>query len=311
MNVRRENTKNTALTHADIKYILSLGGLTIPINNLEIYQKAFIHRSYLKPNADYVTKGAVYPLQDECNETYEFVGDTLLNSVIGCYLYERFSTQNEGFLTKTRTKMVRSNTLGELGRCLHFDKFVIISQHVENENGRHNVRIMEDLFESFIAAIYLDNSCTDERINQANDAELNRLELTYDTWTKEQKDRYIFLKSRNNGYNYCKKFVMTVYENYIDIVKLIEYDDNFKDQLQHYYQQTEGVFPTWHTIKEEGKTNNRWHTVGVKDRFGYVIGVGKERKKTDAEQLASKNALIQLGIIPNKNISYFKSENAL
>ena len=99
MNVRRENTKNTALTHADIKYILSLGGLTIPINNLEIYQKAFIHRSYLKPNADYVTKGEVYPLQDECNETYEFVGDTLLNSVIGCYLYERFSTQNEGFLT--------------------------------------------------------------------------------------------------------------------------------------------------------------------------------------------------------------------
>ena len=104
---------------------------------------------------------------------------------------------------------------------------------------------------------------------------------------------------------------MTVYENYIDIVKLIEYDDNFKDQLQHYYQQTEGVFPTWHTIKEEGKTNNRWHTVGVKDRFGYVIGIGKERKKTDAEQLASKNALVQLGIIPNTDITYFKSGNAL
>jgi dsRNA-specific ribonuclease len=309
MNIRRENTKNVALTLADLTAILALGGLHIPVNNLSIYQKAFIHRSYLKPNEGYATKfNAVYPLQDECNETYEFLGDTILNSVIGCYLYERFYTQNEGFLTKTRTKMVRSNTLGELGRCLHFDKFVIISQHVENENGRFNVRILEDLFESFIAAIYLDNSCTDERINQANAAEIRLLEAA-ETLTKSEKDRYVFLKSRNNGYNYCKKFVMTVYENFIDIVKLIEHDDNYKDQLQHYYQQTEGVFPTWHTIKEEGKTNNRWHTVGIKDRFGYVIGVGKERKKTDAEQLASKNALVQLGIIPDTDITYFKSGN--
>lgn len=309
MNIRRENTKNVALTLPDLTAILALGGLHIPVNNLSIYQKAFIHRSYLKPNEGYATKiNAIYPLQDECNETYEFLGDTILNSVIGCYLYERFYTQNEGFLTKTRTKMVRSNTLGELGRCLHFDKFVIISQHVENENGRVNVRILEDLFESFIAAIYLDNSCTDERINQANEAEIRLLEAA-ETLTKAEKDRYVFLKSRNNGYNYCKKFVMTVYENFIDIVKLIEHDDNYKDQLQHYYQQTEGVFPTWHTIKEEGKTNNRWHTVGIKDRFGYVIGVGKERKKTDAEQLASKNALVQLGIIPNTDITYFKSRN--
>jgi dsRNA-specific ribonuclease len=309
MNIRRENTKNVALTLPDLTAILALGGLHIPVNNLSIYQKAFIHRSYLKPNEGYATKiNAIYPLQDECNETYEFLGDTILNSVIGCYLYERFYTQNEGFLTKTRTKMVRSNTLGELGRCLHFDKFVIISQHVENENGRVNVRILEDLFESFIAAIYLDNSCTDERINQANEAEIRLLEAA-ETLTKAEKDRYVFLKSRNNGYNYCKKFVMTVYENFIDIVKLIEHDDNYKDQLQHYYQQTEGVFPTWHTIKEEGKTNNRWHTVGIKDRFGYVIGVGKERKKTDAEQLASKNALVQLGIIPNADITYFKSRN--
>ena len=57
------------------------------------------------------------------------------------------------------------------------------------------------------------------------------------------------------------------------------------------------MFPTWHVIKEEGKTNQRWHTIGVNDRCGFLIGVGRDRKKTDAEQLASRNALIYLGVI--------------
>ena len=160
--MRRENAKNVYLTHRDVKTILALGGLDIEINDLAIYQQAFLHRSYLKPNDSYESAPGFIPLQASCNETYEFLGDSILNSIIGCYLYERYYAQNEGFLTKTRTKMVRSNTLGELGRCLNFDKFVILSQHVEHENGRTNVRILEDLFEAFIAALYLDNTCTDE-----------------------------------------------------------------------------------------------------------------------------------------------------
>jgi dsRNA-specific ribonuclease len=304
--MRRENTKNILLTENDVKNILQMGNLDIKINNLAVYQQAFIHRSYLKPTSNYESEKGVVPLQSNCNETFEFLGDSLLNSIVGCYVYERWYSQNEGFLTKTRTKMVRSNTLGEIGKGLNFSKYVIVSQHVEHENGRVNIRILEDIFEAFIAAIYLDNTCIDETLINAELAEIKSLENTA-VWTAEQKQRYIQLKSgRNNGYNYCKRFIMSVYERFIDIVALIAYDDNYKDQLQHYYQQTEGVFPTWHTIKEEGKTNNRWHTVGVKDRFGYFIGIGKERKKTDAEQMASKNALIHLGIVQDNQVNYFK-----
>lgn len=306
--MRRENAKNVWLTVPDVQAILRQGGLDIEIHDLAVYQKAFFHRSYLKPCDSYESVKGFLPLQTDCNETYEFLGDSILNSIIGCYLYERFYAQNEGFLTKTRTKMVRSNTLGELGRCLHFDKYVVLSQHVEHENGRLNTRILEDLFEAFIAAIYLDNTCTDEQQLLDEGAEIRRLEQAVTPWTAEDRALYSRLKTgRNNGFMYCKRFVMTVYEQYIDIVKLIAYDDNFKDQLQHYYQQTEGVFPTWHVMKEEGKTNNRWHTVGVKDRFGYLIGVGRERKKTDAEQMASKNALIHLGIVQDEEVNYFKS----
>ena len=99
---------------------------------------------------------------------------------------------------------------------------------------------------------------------------------------------------------------MATYERYIDIVKLIAHDDNYKDQLQHYFQRQNDTFPVWELLKEEGKTNNRWHTVGVKDRFGYWIASGRARKKTDAEQLASRNALIRLGVIDeNHGVDFF------
>ncbi len=326
--VKRENPGNKLLTVEAIENIMRRNGLDLPVNNIAIYQTAFVHRSYLKTrhNPERHDPSCV-PLQDVCNETYEYAGDTILNSVIGTYLYSRYYDQNEGLLTKTRTKMVRGTTLGELAKRLGFQEWVILSQHVEQEGGRDNVRILEDLFEAFIAAIYLDNGSEpigDEWFNNlrrhkelaaktttlerqlgysANSSGASGTKLVdtkllneYMECNRELRDIALNLfDSRSNGYLYCQKFITKAYENHVDIVKLIAHDDNYKDQLQHYFQRIGGMFPTWPLIKEEGKTNNRWHTIGVRDRYGNLIGVGKERKKADAEQLASKNALIHLG----------------
>lgn len=321
--LKRENPRNKALTKEAVETIMRNNGLDLTVNNLAIYQRAFVHRSYLKnPGTQQEPHSPdCIPLQDGCNETYEFLGDTILGSVIGTYLYDRFYDQNEGFLTKTRTKMVRGTTLGELAKRLEFGKYVIISEHVENEGGRTNLRILEDLFESFIAAIYLDNGgepltktwfadMQEFRSLRTQAEELETAMLQAPVLAPPALAKYItvnrrlrqladnIVSSRSNGYIYCQRFIMSVYERYVDIVKLIAHDDNYKDRLQHYFQSVGDTFPTWELMREEGKTNNRWHTVGVKDRFGYLIGVGREKKKTDAEQLASKNALIYLGIIP-------------
>ena len=306
--IKRQNATNRLITVKDVENIMRDNGLHLKVNNIDIYRKAFIHRSYLKNNYNDENDNKCVPLQDSCNETYEFLGDTILNSVVGSYLYERFSTQNEGFLTKTRTKMVRGTTLGQLAKRLGFGQWVIISQHVDSEGGRDNLRILEDLFESFIAAIYLDNGS--EVIS--NDwfesmDEYNRIQIDLKL-KKSMEERLPLLErcnilsqkifaSRSNGYLYCQKFIMNTYEKYIDIVKLIVYDDNYKDQLQTYFQKKHDMFPTWKVIKEEGKTNQRWHTIGVHDRCGFLIGTGRDRKKTDAEQMASRNALIYLGVI--------------
>ena len=309
--LKRHNPSNRLLTLTDIEKILNDNGLNIKVNDLAVYQKAFVHRSYLKTSINDEQDPACVPLQDTCNETYEFLGDTILNSIVGTYLYERFPEQNEGFLTKTRTKMVRGTTLGELAKRLGFGQWLIISQHVESESGRDNLRILEDLFESFIAAIYLDNGSdiissqwsTNYKDYLINKEIFNSMDPNLDITSFIKLARQVVtqadsvISARSNGYLLCQKFVMNTYEKFINIPRLIVFDDNYKDQLQSYFQKHFAMFPTCQLLKEEGKTNQRWHTVGVHDRCGFLIGTGKERKKTDAEQIASRNALIYLGAI--------------
>lgn len=307
--VRRENPVNKLLTVEAIETIMRNNGLNLKVNNINVYQTAFIHRSYLKTHHPEAHDPKCVPLQPVCNETYEFLGDTILNSVIGTYLYDRYRDQNEGFMTKTRTKMVRGTTLGELAKRIGLNKWIVISQHVESEGGRDNLRILEDLFEAFIAAIYLDNG-SKLLSNRWFDVQGRIAELHVEISNTEETDGQILTlyreltnlyqemhAARSNGYLYCQKFIISTYERHVDIVKLIAHDDNYKDQLQHYFQRQNDTFPVWELLKEEGKTNNRWHTVGVRDKYGYIIGTGRARKKTEAEQLASKDVLINMGQI--------------
>lgn len=318
--VKRQNPVNQLLTVDAIETIMHNNGLNLKVNDINVYQTAFIHRSYLKTHHPETHDINCVPLQSECNETYEFLGDTILNSVIGTYLYDRYRDQNEGFMTKTRTKMVRGTTLGELARRIGLNKWIIISQHVESEGGRDNLRILEDLFEAFIAAIYLDNGSkllsndwfSIPKKIESLQKEADNLVVGGDyVEANRQYNRIIDLyklmqAARSNGYLYCQKFIISTYERHVDIVKLIAHDDNYKDQLQHYFQRQNDTFPVWELMKEEGKTNNRWHTVGVRDKYGYIIGTGRARKKTEAEQLASKDVLVNMGQIDkNHGIDFF------
>lgn len=320
--LRRENPSNVFIEESDVLSILKKYDINVPVKNMEHYRRAFVHRSYLKVDSSNVVEEAVpnckVPLQDQCNERYELLGDCILSSVVGTYLFTRFEDQAEGFLTKTKTKIVRGKTLGKLSKRMGFGKWVIISLHVENEDGRENIRILEDLFECFIAALYLDNGgepVTEDWFNNIEKMNNKRKELDEFKATALADltpatvgklvtliDEYtvladLVLATRSNGYLICQKFIMNVLEREIDLVKLIMLDDNYKDQLQHYYQKIfMGTFPEWEVLDTRGPTNDRWHTVGVRDDRGMLIGTGTARKKIDAQQKASKNALKHLGV---------------
>lgn len=271
------NENNFYITKEIIQSILQKGNINKPINDIKIWQQAFIHKSYCKNN-DFKKNEKFYgcidnvnghtnslPLQDDSNEVLEWLGDGILQSVVAIYLYNRFNTQREGFLTKIRSKLVRTETLSKLALYLNFDKYLIVSKHIEIIcNGRKNLRILEDSFEAFIGAMKNDFGA--------------------------------------DGFNICNTFIINIIEKQIDITDLIINDDNFKDQLMRYYQkQYNGKFPVYEqkpvitTVNENGISNKKFHMF-VRNVDNTIIGEGIARSKKEAEQKAAKAALMHFGI---------------
>ena len=117
--------------------------LGFPPINLDFYKKAFIHSSSSKTDID------GNPIN---YERLEFLGDSMLNSIIAAFLYNISPSGDEGYLTKMRSKIVSREHLNELGRDLNLLQFLdskVPSQHFgENIHG--------NLFEALVGAIYLD-----------------------------------------------------------------------------------------------------------------------------------------------------------
>ena len=111
--------------------------------NTEIYKQAFIHRSLNKKDA------LGHPIN---YERLEFLGDSILSTVISNHLFKEAPFGDEGYLTKMRSKIVSRNHLNSLGKGLELLKQVRskIPKHQFGENIHGNV------FEALIGAIYLD-----------------------------------------------------------------------------------------------------------------------------------------------------------
>ena len=115
------------------------------INNLSLYQRAFTHKSALKK----------FTLT-ESFETLEFMGDSVLGFVITKMLFDKYEEKQEGFLTKARTKLVRGKTLAHVAKYLNMDKWILMDDKGMRNNWNSNEKVLEDAFEAFIGAIYLD-----------------------------------------------------------------------------------------------------------------------------------------------------------
>jgi ribonuclease-3 len=116
------------------------------IKTLDLYQKAFTHKSALKE----------YDHLNESFETLEFIGDSVLGFVITKFLFDRYESRQEGFLTKARTKLVRGETLAMIASTMGLDKMVIMDEKGMRNGWNTNPKILEDVFEALIGAIYMD-----------------------------------------------------------------------------------------------------------------------------------------------------------
>ena len=138
------HSKEDAVLHGELKKLLKFSP-----RKINKYKKAFTHRSVQ------MTDKKGNPIN---YERLEFLGDSILGSVIASYLYKKVPTGNEGYLTQMRSKIVSREHLNELGKDLNLIRFV------KSNIGQANVgdNIHGNIFEALIGAIYLDkgyNTC--------------------------------------------------------------------------------------------------------------------------------------------------------
>lgn len=112
-------------------------------SNLKLYDLAFIHKSA----STFDSQGNLVN-----NERLEFLGDAILGAIIADFLYNRFPQQDEGFLTKNRSKLVNRTFLSRLTFDMGLNIF-IDSNTIKNIDKSH---IYGDALEALIGAIYLD-----------------------------------------------------------------------------------------------------------------------------------------------------------
>ena len=122
---------------------------------LDIYRQSFVHKSILRivkmlPEED------VPSYMFESNERLEFVGDAILSTVTAVYLYKKFPDKDEGFLTKTRSKLVDTKALSNYARKKRLGDHMLMSRHLIQMNGKDKDKMLENVMEAVIGAIYLD-----------------------------------------------------------------------------------------------------------------------------------------------------------
>ena len=242
------NSTNVEITLSQVQSILTKYGIPGNIDNLTLYKRAFIHRSYTKRPQSYNEQENItiterpydcLPLYTKSNERLEFLGDGVLELVTKYYLYRRFPKENEGFMTEKKIALVKNEAIGKLALEMGLHKYYIISKHAEEKKTRTNLKKLGCLFEAFIGALFLD---------------FNKMTLL------DEEGWFKSLFTTGPGFQMAQIFIEGIFEKHVDWMKLIQDDDNYKNILQV-------------KIQKEFKDTPHYIEIGHSDESGYEMGV--------------------------------------
>mgnify|MGYP003346299509 FL=1 len=250
------NNENYEIKEHEIKDILQKYGLPAKIDNINLYKRAFVHKSYVKrpiienekQNITIVDKPEdCLPLKTKSNERLEFLGDGILEAITKFYLYRRFPKENEGFMTEKKIALVKNESIGKLAYEMKLNKWLIISKHAEEKKTRTNLKKLGCLFESFLGALYLD---------------YNKIDINDDEgWFKN-----LFITGP--GFQMAQLFVENIFEKHIDWVELIKNDDNYKNIFQVKIQKEFKITPDYIELEHNMETG---YKMGVFICLGQAI----------------------------------------
>jgi ribonuclease-3 len=243
------NNQNIEINDSIIKSILANYGVKENnIFNIELYKRAFIHRSYTK-RPDYENKQSnitIVDKPDDClslktksNERLEFLGDGVLECITKYYLYKRFPKADEGFMTEKKIALVKNEHIGKLAFEMGLQKWFIISKHAEEKLIRNNLKKLGCLFEAFLGALFLD---------------FNKISI------KDDDKWFENIFSTGPGFQMAQIFVENIFEKHVDWDNLINNDDNYKNKLQV-------------LVQKKFKTTPHYLQIEYTPETGYNMGV--------------------------------------
>jgi ribonuclease III len=184
--------------------------LGLSFSNLSLLTRALTHRSYVNENQNAV----------EDNERLEFLGDAVLDFIVGAWVYNRFPELQEGDLTKLRSALVRNDQLAVFARQLNLARALRLGRGEYSSGGHRRDGLLGSTFEALIGALYLDAGLEEVSVfvrpmfEQARESLLNEV---YDPkshlqeWAQSQKrgtPHYKVVKT--SGPDHAKEFEVEV-----------------------------------------------------------------------------------------------------
>ncbi len=232
------NPLNKEVNENFVSSILQKYGVPDKVHNVNLYKRAFVHRSYCKrPHLENVANEVTIvekpndciSLKTKSNERLEFLGDGVLECITKYYLYRRFPKENEGFMTTKKIALVKNETIGRMAYEMGLNKFYILSKNAEEKKTRTNLKKLGCLFEAFLGALFLD---------------FNKISINdEDNWFKN-----VFVTGP--GFQIAQIFVENIFEKHVNWKELITTNDNYKNLLQVQLQQNFKVTPIYKEINE-------------------------------------------------------------
>jgi ribonuclease-3 len=119
--------------------------IALPFQNLSLLRRALTHRSYLNEHPEAV----------EDNERLEFLGDAVLDFLVGAWLYNHFPEMAEGELTRMRSALVRTEQLAEFATQIHLGDAMCLGHGEVEAGGRQRPALLCATFEALVGALYL------------------------------------------------------------------------------------------------------------------------------------------------------------
>lgn len=231
----------------NLEFLTEKTGYTF--SNIDYLQESLTHSSYAN---EMRAKGIVF----KSNERLEFLGDSVLETVISKYLYDNYKNSSEGALTKMRQYLVCEKTLAKIAAEIELGEYIHLGKGEELTDCRRRPKVLADSLEALIGAMYLDS-----------------LESGCDAYTT---------------------IILELFKEEINTASAMQKGD-YKTLLQQLVETDGSAILEYEVTEESGPEHNKTFTVVAKVNNN-VFGKGTARSKKAAEMEAARTALSVFGI---------------